>query len=211
MRFEADLDRTAEQLKNDCGYDDDAPSANPFGPDASTGGDAGGNHFADNTRYLKNAPGAGNRHKAARYLAVAPTTEAAINRMVDDTLEVLESEGEIANDMFRAAYRNFLTSTYVEKHGWKSEEVETAAAEAFAEQLDADCEVVDADDPDLAAEEESDSIDRVIESEHGYLTVQVKTNTSASVKKKNRDKVDYRLGVEAEVDSRKIEVEAERV
>lgn len=215
MKFDATLERTGAQLKRDAGYDPEAPAANPFGPDESVGGDAGGNHFADNSGYLGDAPGTGNRYKSARYLADSPTTEAAINRMVDESLAVLEDEGDVENEIFRAAYRNFLISAYTEKAGWKAEEVEQAAAEAFSDELDlmqgTSSEVLDMNDPDKAAMNESDSIDRVIESERGFITVQVKTNTDKGVKNSNKDKVDYLLKVDAELDSKEMTVEAKKV
>jgi len=203
----AELPTTANQMKTAVRGTlelPDAPAANPFGPDAATAGDAGGNHFAQNTRYLKGH--ASGNYKAAQYLAVYGNVD-GVAHMVTDTMEKLASEG---NELIRSAdalVANFLVSVYVEKHGWKAGVVEETAARRFAEEIGAT--VVEHETAARAAKNESRKVDRTLVTNDGErVTVQVKTNTSKNV---SADAVDYVLRVDADVDEKEISVGVEEI
>lgn len=208
--MKAKLDKTAEQLKTELrGMWDvtGAAPANPFGDTTDTAGDAGGNHFAHNTRYLKSHTSG--MFKASQYLAEYDSYVSAVSDMVFDTLEQLEAEENELVEQIPDNVVSFLISAYVEKHAWKSGLVEETAANAYARSIGG--RVIEQNDSEQASKDEKDSIDRRIEVDGEIVTVQVKCNTSAKVKKKNRDKVDILLRVDAKVDEREIEVTAEQV
>jgi hypothetical protein len=202
--MEATLEMTAKEAKHrvrELLNVPDAPALNPFGPDSDTNGDAGGNHFAQNTRYL-NGHATGN-FKAAQYLAAYGNLEGVCEMVLDTRSYIAEERPEVAD---LAPVANFLVSVYVEKHGWKAGLVEEAAARRFAEEIGAS--VVEYETPARAAKNESRQIDRTLVTDDGErVTVQVKTNSN---KKVNAEAVDYVLRVDAEIDNKEITVEAEK-
>lgn len=206
----ADLTMTAEEHKTavrDSLGIPEAPAANPFGPEADTAGDAGGNHFAQNTRYLK-GHAVGN-YKASQYLAVYGNVE-GVAKMVTDTMATLIDEGNELVQIADTLVANFLVSVYVEKHGWKAGTIEEAAVARFADEIGG--VVVTGESAMTAAKNEGREIDRTIVMDDGErVTVQVKANTKKNVKAKNRDKVDYLLRVTADVNEKEISFGVENV